>query len=70
METVKVIVLWFPPDGDKTKSFDTVEAAQRWADKQTDWDFWDWHPAIFQRITTVVEDVLPNLVRPAGEQTL
>lgn len=62
--TSEYVVLWFHPDGDKTKTFretdrahaDPERRARAYAAKD---DVAEWNPLLIHRITLVTEEILP-----------
>lgn len=53
-------VIWFPPDGDKSKTFQNETAAKRFA-KRDDHkvDVANWNPLLVHRVIKVTETMIP-----------
>lgn len=54
--TEEWVVVWFPPQGDKVKKFDTEEKARTFADDE---DVKEWNPLLEHRFTTIVSELVP-----------
>ncbi len=59
------VVAWFPPYGDKEKTFKSEEAARRFAAREDTYEhegITQWNPILFHRVKTIdVEETILEL---------